>query len=139
MSVRPTSKLLRSAPYVPVADIELSADHYERVLGFRRDYVGWTPPEFAILSRDDLSIMLRVVPEPELIVPNEKYGGTWIVFFWVSDAWALHAELKANGADVVYGPMVQEPYYMEKFAVRDHDGNVLGFGQSLEEPSRVSG
>ena len=131
MSVEPAGKLLRSAPYFPVADLERSAAHYVQVLGFRQDYVGGTPPEFAILSRDGLSIMLRVVPEPERIVPNEKQGGTWDAFFWVSDARTLHAELKANGADVVYEPMIQEAYNMEEFAVRDCDGHVLGFGQSL--------
>ena len=125
------TQLLRSAPYFPVADLGQSADHYERVLGFRRDYVGGTPPVFAILSRDGLSIMLRLVAAPEQIRPNEKQGGTWDVFFWVRDADALHAELKANGADVAYGPMVQEAYRMKEFAVRDREGYVLGFGQSL--------
>ena len=43
---------------------------------------------------------------------------------------ALHAELRANGADIVYGPIVQEAYQMEEFAVRDRDGHVLGFGQA---------
>ena len=45
---------------------------------------------------------------------------------------ALHAELKANGADIVYGPIVQESYPMEEFAVRDREGYVLGFGQKVE-------
>jgi len=57
--------------------------------------------------------------------------GTWDVFFWVRDARALHAELLANGADIVYGPIVQEEYQMEEFAVRDREGYVLGFGQPL--------
>ena len=39
-------------------------------------------------------------------------------------------ELRANGADIVYGPIVQEAYQMEEFAVRDRDGHVLGFGQA---------
>ena len=127
----PPNQLLRSAPYFPVADVERSAAHYERVLGFRREYVGGTPPQFAILSRDALPIMLRLVATPEHISPNEKQGGTWDAFFWVRDARALHAELRANGADIVYGPMVQEAYQMEEFAVRDRDGYVLGFGQAL--------
>ena len=41
---------------------------------------GGTPPEFAILSRDGLAIMLRLVPAPERISPNEKQGGTWDAF-----------------------------------------------------------
>ena len=122
--------MLRSAPYFPVADVERSATHYERVFGFTREYVAGTPPQFAILSRDGLAIMLRLVPAPELIVPNEKQGGTWDAFFWVRDAQALCAELRANGADIVYGPIIQDAYHMEEFAVRDPDGHVLGFGQA---------
>lgn len=124
-------QLLRSAPYFPVADLEKSAIHYERVLGFHRDYVGGSPPQFAILSRDGLAIMLRAVPAPERIIPNERQGGTWDAFFWVRDAQALHTEMKASGADIVYGPIVQEAYHMEEFAVRDREGYVLGFGQAL--------
>lgn len=131
MSIQGTPQLLRSAPYFPVADVERSAVHYERVLGFQREYASGTPPQFAILSRDGLSILLRLVPVPEHISPNEKQGGTWDVFFWVRDARALHAELLANGADIVYGPIVQEEYQMEEFAVRDREGYVLGFGQPL--------
>src|SRR5690349_21084765 len=125
-------QLLRMAAYFPVADIEQSAAHYERVLGFRREYTGGNPPVFVILSRDGLPIMLRLVGADERIVPNEKQGGTWDVFFWVRDVRALHAELKVNGADIVYGPIVQESYHMEEFAVRDREGYVLGFGQKVE-------
>ena len=135
MSLQPTPQLLRSAPYFPVADVEQSAAHYERVFGFHREYVGGTPPEFAILSRDGLSIMLRLVSTPERISPNEKQGGTWDAFFWVRDARALHAELQARGAEIVYGPIVQDAYKMEEFAVRDREGYVLGFGQSVAQPS----
>jgi hypothetical protein len=111
--------------------VEQSAAHYERVLGFHRGYVGGSPPEFAIMSRDGLAIMLRLVPSPERISPNEKQGGTWDAFFWVRDARALHTELKKNGANIAYGPVVQEAYQMLEFAVRDTEGHILGFGQSL--------
>jgi hypothetical protein len=131
--------LVRSAPYFPVADVELSAAHYERVLGFQREYVAGTPPEFAILSRDGLPIMLRRVSAPQQISPNEKQGGTWDVFFWVRDLRALHAELVARGADIVYGPLVQESYHMEEFAVRDREGYVLGFGEPVRPPDPPSG
>jgi len=48
----------------------------------------------------------------------------------------LHAELQTNGADIVYGPVVQDAYQMEEFAVRDPEGYVLGFGQALSAPDR---
>jgi len=135
MSVEPTRQLQRSAPYFPVADVARSADYYERVLGFRREYAAGSPPEFAILSRDGLAIMLRRVPDSGTIVPNERQGGTWDAFFWARDARALHAELEASGADIAYGPLVQESYRMLEFAVRDVDGHVLGFGQALAGPA----
>lgn len=75
--------LLRCAPYLPVADLEAAAGHYATVLGFRQDYVGGSPPHFAILSRDGLTLMLRVVSDAGKICPNEAQGGTWDVFYWV--------------------------------------------------------
>jgi len=128
-------QLLRAAVYFPVADVEQSATHYDRVLGFRREYVAGSPPEFAIMTRDGHSIMLRLVPDPDRISPNERQGGTWDVFFWVRDVRSLHAELTANGAEIVYGPLFQQAYHMEEFAVRDSDGYVLGFGQPAGDPA----
>ena len=47
MPAEETRQLLRGAPYFPVTDLAASAEHYEKVFGFRREYVGGTPPEFA--------------------------------------------------------------------------------------------
>lgn len=128
---QPEPQLLRSAVYFPVTDVEPVAVHYERVLGFNRDYQAGNPPEFAILSRDGQAIMLRRVASTEAIAPNEAQGGTWDVFFWVRDVKALHEELSGKGAQIVYGPIVQQAYAMEEFAVRDPAGYVLGFGQPV--------
>ena len=125
-------KLLRGAPYFPVADVAASTGFYERVFGFRCEYMAGEPAQFAILSRDGHGIMLRRVEEPQLIRPCETQGGTWDAFFWIDDAKALHAELAGRGADVVYGPLMQDAYRMLEFAVRDRDGHVLGFGQAVE-------
>ncbi|MFN7926202.1 MAG: VOC family protein [Bryobacteraceae bacterium] len=120
--------LLRSAPYFPVRDAAQSAKYYEAVLGFHCDYLAGDPAQFAICSRDRLAILFRTVADPAHIRPVESQGGTWDAFFWVDDADALHAELVAKGARVVYEPVVQ-PYGVKEFAVRDEDGHVLGFGQ----------
>jgi hypothetical protein len=93
------------------------------------------PPQFAILSRDGLPIMLRLVSDSGRISPNERQGGTWDAFFWVTDAQGLYDEFRSNAADVVYGPIVQSEYHMKEFAVRDVDGYVLGFGQEWPPPS----
>jgi catechol 2,3-dioxygenase-like lactoylglutathione lyase family enzyme len=125
-------KLLRGAPYFPVGDVAASAGFYERVFGFKCEYLAGTPAEFAILSRDGHGIMLRRVDEPDRIKPVETQGGTWDAFFWIDDARGLHAELAGRGADVVYGPLMQDAYRMLEFAVRDRDGHVLGFGQPIQ-------
>ena len=135
MSADQAEQLLRSAPYFPVADVEHAALHYERVLGFAREYVAGSPPQFAIMTRDGLVIMLRVVPDATRISPNEGQGGTWDAFFWVRDVRALYEELVAKGADIVYGPTFQEAYRMDEFAAHDSSGYVLGFGQPVVIPS----
>jgi uncharacterized glyoxalase superfamily protein PhnB len=122
-------QVLRGAPYFPVNDVATAADYYERVFGFVREY--FAPPHFAIVARDGQAIMLRLVPPSERIMPNEKQGGTWDAFFWVRNVDGLCAELTAKGADIVYGPMVQESYRMREFAARDPNGYVLGFGEPL--------
>lgn len=131
MSFNQATKLLRHAPYFPVADVELSKIFYKQKLGFRVEYTAGNPLQFAICSRDGFAIMLRRVAQPELIVPSEKQGGSWDAFFWVGTADLLHAEFKSKGVDIVYGPLVQEAYHMKEFAIRDSDGHVLGFGQAL--------
>jgi uncharacterized glyoxalase superfamily protein PhnB len=127
MSTDKRQLLVRSAPYFPVSDVARAASHYENVLGFKREYSAGD--QFAIVSRDGLPIMLRLVSDPARITPNERQGGTWDAFFWVSDVESLYEELRANGADVVYGPVVQTAYGMKEFAARDGEGYVLGFGQ----------
>jgi catechol 2,3-dioxygenase-like lactoylglutathione lyase family enzyme len=119
----------RAAPYLLVADLGRAITYYVESLGFREEYRGGAPPVFAILSRDGFPLMLRLADEPERIVPNEKQGGTWDVFFWVHDVKALHEELVGRGAHVQYPVVHQAEYHMDECAFRDLDGYVLGFGQ----------
>lgn len=98
-----------------MADVDASARYYARVFGFDIGYAPGTPPQFAIVTRDGLAVMLRRVQK---------------AFFWVHDADALFAEFREKGADVVYEPIVRE-YNMREFAVRDSSGYVLGFGQDV--------
>lgn len=128
------AEILRAAPYFPVPNVAQIGAYYRDVLGFSCEYAAGEPPEFAIHSRGGSAIMFRRVTDPALITPNEKQGGTWDVFFWVTDVDALYRELSLKGAAVVYAPVVQ-PYGMKEFAIRDPNGYVLGFG----EPSAREG
>ena len=130
MTAESKPKLLRSAPFFPVANLEKASAYYEDVLGFPSWYSGGDPPHFAMHSRDDLTIMLRFVEDPEKIVPNEAQGGSWDAFFWVENIHALHQELHSRGATMVYDVEYREEYDMDEFAVRDLDGYVLAFGEA---------
>jgi len=112
-----------------VRDPVAAAAHYTAVLGFQVEYTGGEPPEFVIVSRDGLPLMLKRAPRPDAIVPNEQQAGTWDVFYWVRDVQTLHEELADRGATIVYGP-TRQPYGVLEFAVRDQTGYVLGFGQA---------
>jgi uncharacterized glyoxalase superfamily protein PhnB len=121
--------IIRGAPYFPVPDVGSIGTYYRDVFGFQCEYAAGSPPEFAVYSRNGAALMFRRVQEPALICPNERQGGTWDAFFWVSDVEALYDELILKSATVVYQPVVQ-PYGMKEFAVRDPNGYVLGFGQT---------
>lgn len=122
------TRILRAAPYFPVTDVAALGGYYETVLGFRREYAAGDPPEFAIYSRDGAPLMFRRVSNGSAIRPVEMQGGTWDVFFWVSDVDLLFTELRGRGASVVHAPVLQ-PYGIREFAIRDPAGHVLGFGQ----------
>ena len=128
----PQADIIRGAPYFPVPDVASTGAYYRDVLDFRCEYAAGDPPQFAIYSRSGSALMFRLVPDPTLICPNEKQGGAWDAFFWVTDVEALHSELARKGAVIVYPPVIQ-PYRMKEFAVRDPNGYVLGFGQEWSE------
>jgi uncharacterized glyoxalase superfamily protein PhnB len=121
-------RLERHAPYFAVQDVARSASDYDRCFGFKVEYMVGSPPEFAIVTRDGLAIMLRRVADSSLIRPSESQGGTWDAFFWVDDVESLFEELRGRGASIVYEPTMM-PYGVKEFAVRDGDGHVLGFGK----------
>lgn len=124
-------KILRSATYLPVHDVAASVREWEAVLGFTTVYSAGSPPEFAILARDAVQVMLRRVDASHRIVPNESQGGTWDLFCWVDDADAGCAEVQARGGTIAYGPIDQPSYRMREFAVRESNGYVIGFGHAI--------
>ena len=133
-----STDIIRSAPYFPVPDVAAIANYYRDVFGFGVEYAAGDPLEFAVCSRGGCAIMFRRVPDPALISPNERQGGTWDVFFWVRDVESLYEELSSKAAVIVDAPVIQ-PYNMKEFAVRDPNGYVLGFGQDWSEQSGGAG
>ena len=125
-------RLRHVAPLFYVRDVVAATEYYVRALGFAQPPFWGDPPEFAMPARDGVIIMLKRAQSGNPIRSNNPEpgacGGPWDAHVWVDDARALHAEMAAAGAEVAYGPLLQEEYGNWEFAVRDRDGYLIAFG-----------
>ena len=126
-------KLVSSAPVLLVRDVVASANHYRDALGFTYERFWGDPPNFVILERDDMRLMLSQAPHGAAIVPHWNVNaGMWNVYFWTNNADALFAEFRAKGAKIDY-ELGDKPYGVREFGLQDLDGYDIGFGQLLGE------
>jgi catechol 2,3-dioxygenase-like lactoylglutathione lyase family enzyme len=129
------ARLTSSAPVLLVRDVVASANYYRDAVGFTYDRFWGAPPDFVILRRDGLHLMLSQSPAGTPIVPHWKVSrGIWNVYFWVDEVDALFAELKQRGAKIDY-ELENKPYDVREFGIQDLDGHDIGFGQ----PKRKGG
>lgn len=112
-----------ATPILRVASIEASLAYYVDALGFT---VQWQHGDFGAVARGDASLML--------CEGDQGHPGTW-VWIGVSDADALHDELRARGA-VIRHPPTNYPWGSRELHVTDPDGHVLRLGSDLrpDEP-----
>jgi len=125
------AKLLRSAPVLLTNSVVRAANYYRDNLGFSYDKIWNDPPDFVILNRDSISLMLQQSPKEEFVVPNWKIcRGIWNVYFWVEGIDHLYDELIARGAKIDY-TIGNKPYGCREFGVQDLDGYDIGFGEVI--------
>jgi catechol 2,3-dioxygenase-like lactoylglutathione lyase family enzyme len=125
------ARLTGSAPVLLVRDVRAAANYYRDALGFSYTRFWGAGPDFVILERDGLRLMLDRAPENAEIVPHWKLdSGMWNVYFWVDDVEVLFAEFTAKGAKIDYG-LDDKPYDIREFGVQDLDGYDIGFGQPI--------
>jgi uncharacterized glyoxalase superfamily protein PhnB len=105
-------------PILYVANLESTLAYYVDALGFR---VQWRAPDFACVRRGDASLMF--------CEGDQGHPGTWL-YLGVSDADALHEELRVRGA-VIRHPPANYPWGSRELHVTDPDGHVLRFGADL--------
>ena len=102
-------------PILRVASLEASLRYYADALGFG---LAWGDSDFACVCRGEVSIML--------CEGDQGQPGTWL-YLDVSDADALHDELRARGATIRHPP-TNYPWGAREVHVTDPDGHVLRFG-----------
>ena len=131
MDTRSPAQLTACAPILLVRDIVAAANHYRDAMGFHYERFWGDPPNFVILKRDGLSVMLRQADDPRHVIPYWTVAdGLWNIYFWVSDVEALHAEFVARGAKIDYG-LCDQPYGCREFGTQDLDGHDIAFGQAI--------
>lgn len=122
---------------ISFANMQESIEWYEKMLGFEllfRKNVDMLNSEIAFLKTGDFEIELfrhhNTLPLPsERREPNEdiQTQGIKHVCYEVEDITALLNDLRAKGADVVFGPM-QIKDTLVGF-IRDNTGNLIEFMQ----------
>lgn len=123
--------LLANAPVLLVRDVVAAANYYRDRLGFAYDRFWGEPPDFCMVRRDGLTVMLSQAPAGARLVPHwQVVDKMWNAYFWVDDVEALYDEYQRRGATIDYTLCVQ-PYGVKEFGVQDLDGHDLAFGQVL--------
>lgn len=130
------ARLLQQAPILFVGDLLKSVDYWVEKVGFKTLGVWGEPPDFAILARDEVHIMLSQAPDGHKIVPHWRIRDKmWNAYFWVDDAAALYAELQERGASIDY-ELHEKPYGVLEFGIQDLDDQDIAFGQDLAPRDR---
>lgn len=119
-------KLTSLSPLLQVDDLQKTIDYYVNVLGFTCDAhePGWG---WASLTKDEINIMLAL---PNQHSPYHHSLLTGSLYLRTDDANAWWNQLKDTN-EIVY-PIEDFEYGMREFAIKDCNGYILQFGQSLE-------
>jgi uncharacterized glyoxalase superfamily protein PhnB len=123
-------KITASAPVLLVRDVVASANYFRDAVGFTSNQLWGHPPDFCICRRDDVSLMLASA-DPAQLKPHWRIRDKmWNAYFWVDDADAVYAELRARGAKIDY-EIHDKPYGVREFGIQDLDDHDIAFGQVL--------
>ena len=117
------------APQFFTTNIPATLGYYKDKLGFECRGTWHDPPVFAIVVRDQHAIHFRCAEPP---APNAgKYCEELLdAYLSIEDADALYAEYAAKGVEFTR-ELGNMPWQSREFVVKDCDGRLLAFGQSL--------
>ena len=128
MSVTPPTRSTpirfgRTAPGIPVRDIEQALAFYRDALGMTVTFTNGDPVGFVILERDAAELHLT-------LVPTHRAGTHNVAHLMVRDAAAVHDRLVKHGARIVKG-LRDHDFGLRAFVVADPDGNRLDIAEEL--------
>ena len=121
-------------PYFVVNDVFASAEHYRDVFGFHFDQFWLEPPQFVMVMRDGIQIMLHQpvekAGEPRVHTNSKVIPFAYDAYIYVRDVDSLYNELSERGANTLGEPELL-PHACKEFRAKDLDGYVLCFGELI--------
>jgi len=119
------------SPMFVVSDLQRASSFYRERLGFEVTHQSPEPePFFAIVARDGVQVLLKVVADDVAALPNPSRHphARWDAYVHVPDPDALAAEFRDR--DVAFSaPLADTDDGLRGFELTDHDGYVLFFGR----------
>jgi catechol 2,3-dioxygenase-like lactoylglutathione lyase family enzyme len=122
------------SPLFVVGDLQRALTFYRERLGFEVTHQAPAPdPFFAIVARDGVQLMLKVVAEDVGALPNRSRhpDARWDAYVHVADPDALAVEFRDR--DVPFSAALTDTDDgLRGFELADHDGYLLFFGRPRE-------
>ncbi len=116
-------KFGRTAPGVPVTDMNRSIKFYSEILGMEKVFENGNPVGFAIMMKESAEIHLT-------LSKTHKATDRNLVHLMVDDAQALHDHLEKHKVRIIKG-LRDADYGLKQFVFADPDGNRIDVGQDL--------
>jgi catechol 2,3-dioxygenase-like lactoylglutathione lyase family enzyme len=124
-------------PFFIVANLKVSVSFYVDKLGFEVRYSGPDgDPFWAIVGRDNVSIMLKAITPDVKPIPNHTRHAwaAWDAYISTAAADVLFDEYRSN--DVLFRkPLHDNSDNLRGFEIEDADGYVLFFGRPKSQKS----
>jgi uncharacterized glyoxalase superfamily protein PhnB len=125
MLVAMSAQVKAAVPVLPAADVAVSLAWWTGVCGFTEAFCHGSPPAYAGIERDGVSLHLAGMTDTELA---RRVGGQTMVRIAVSDVEAMYAEYQERGG-VVHpnGPLRTMPWGSQEFGAIDPNGVCVSF------------
>jgi catechol 2,3-dioxygenase-like lactoylglutathione lyase family enzyme len=119
------------SPLFIVTSLKISVSFYVDKLGFEIQYIGPDDdPFFAIVGRDNISIMLKAIAADVKPIPNHTRHkwARWDAYISTAEPETLFEEYRSGGV-VFRQPIRDDSDGLRGFEIADADGYVLFFGR----------
>lgn len=117
------AKILSTIPILPAANVQAA-------MSFCRDKLGFEAMgdhgDYGLVRRDGAEIHFWKCSDPAIAPMSSAY-------IRVDGVAALHDEVAPQAGAHIVVPVTEQPWGMREFIVKDPDGNLLKFGEPIEE------